>query len=108
VFQPDPFSGRSLDEIISYIEIQFQKLANLFSDLEAESIRFTIMYKEPERPQEGMLVYADGTLWNPGYGKGLYVYLSGWEPVTNVTGLQTRINQGYLTLTSYAPTVSNG
>jgi hypothetical protein len=28
----------------------------------------------PEKVEEGMLVYADGTLWNPGSGKGVYVY----------------------------------
>jgi hypothetical protein len=28
----------------------------------------------PERPAEGMLRYADGTAWNPGGGKGVYVY----------------------------------
>jgi hypothetical protein len=28
----------------------------------------------PERPTEGMLRYANGTDWDPGSGKGVYVF----------------------------------
>lgn len=28
----------------------------------------------PARPQEGMIAKADGTLWNPGAGAGVYCY----------------------------------
>ena len=31
----------------------------------------------PARPREGLIVFADGTEWNPGGGKGAYQYLSG-------------------------------
>ena len=31
----------------------------------------------PAKPREGMRVGADGTNWNPGAGKGVYVYYSG-------------------------------
>ena len=27
-----------------------------------------------ERPRDGQIVYADGTNWNPGSGKGIYAY----------------------------------
>lgn len=37
---------------------------------------------EPDRPREGMLVFADGTHWNPGSGKGTYEYKGGaWVPL---------------------------
>lgn len=26
------------------------------------------------KPEDGMLVYADGTNWNPGSGEGIYAY----------------------------------
>ncbi len=29
---------------------------------------------EPKKYQEGALVYANGTTWDPGSGKGVYVY----------------------------------
>lgn len=37
-----------------------------------------------ENPREGMIVYADGTNWNPGYGEGPYVYKNGaWVPLSD-------------------------
>lgn len=40
---------------------------------EQDFVQLTIRYREPERYREGMVVYADGTEWNPGSGKGVYV-----------------------------------
>jgi len=31
----------------------------------------------PERPRDGDVVFADGTNWNPGAGRGFYGYYSG-------------------------------
>lgn len=31
----------------------------------------------PSKKREGMIVFADGTNWNPGTGKGVYAYYSG-------------------------------
>lgn len=36
-------------------------------------------HSEPAKAREGQLVFADGTDWNPGTGKGVYVYQdAGW------------------------------
>lgn len=35
---------------------------------------FPRLYAAPSKPFDGMAVLADGTSWNPGSGKGLYVY----------------------------------
>ena len=41
----------------------------------------------PTKPREGMLVYADGTDWNPGSGAGYYVYYAGaWHPLSGSGG----------------------
>lgn len=40
-------------------------------------LRLEIRRAAPERPRNGMLVYADGTEWNPGSGEGFYGYESG-------------------------------
>lgn len=32
------------------------------------------LYEAPEKPTGGLLVRADGTSWNPGSGRGLYIY----------------------------------
>lgn len=34
-------------------------------------------YAAPGKPQDGMIVKADGTHWNPGSGAGYYGYTSG-------------------------------
>ena len=36
-----------------------------------------ILSVAPAKPRDGMLALADGTNWNPGSGKGMYVYLTG-------------------------------
>lgn len=36
-------------------------------------IQFQVQYKAPEKIKPAMVVYADGTTWNPGAGEGLYV-----------------------------------
>lgn len=40
--------------------------------------------RAPEKPREGMIVFADGTNWDPGGGKGAYVYHegTGWVKMT--------------------------
>jgi len=35
---------------------------------------FPRLYSEPEKPFDGMAVLADGSMWNPGSGRGLYYY----------------------------------
>lgn len=36
----------------------------------------TFLYAAP-KPREGLIAAADGTNWNPGAGKGLYIYYGG-------------------------------
>ncbi len=53
----------------------------------------------PSRPRNGLLAFADGTNWNPGAGRGLYVYDGQWKLLldnTNTTGVWT----------GYAPSVA--
>ena len=33
-----------------------------------------VLHAEPDKVEEGMVRYADGTDWDPGWGKGPYVY----------------------------------
>ena len=46
-----------------------------------------IWHVAPTKPREGMLVYADGTDWNPGSGAGYYVYYAGaWHAMSGGGG----------------------
>jgi len=38
------------------------------------SLRLEPMFAAPLSPPDGMIVYADGAVWNPGAGEGVYVY----------------------------------
>lgn len=64
----------------SSFEDVFRELQNVQIAFEQGELNF-IKYKEwnaePDRPRAGMVVYADGTNWNPGSGEGLYIYKSG-------------------------------
>ena len=59
-----------------------------------------VWHVAPVKPREGLLVYADGTDWNPGSGAGYYVYYAGaWHAMSGgggggggaVTSVFTRI-----------------
>jgi len=39
--------------------------------------RMPTMTAPPADPQNGDLIYADGTSWNPGSGEGIYAYENG-------------------------------
>ena len=45
--------------------------------LEFNILKLAVLYAAPDRPRNGMIVYADGTSWNPGFGQGPYAYLGG-------------------------------
>lgn len=61
-----------LDELKS-VELQFN---------EQDVLDLRPIGAEPKRPRDGMIVYADGTGWNPGSGAGPYVRRAGaWTPL---------------------------
>jgi hypothetical protein len=51
-----------------------QEFANLQRALNEAQPEFTlqILHAQPTRVFKGMVVYADGTDWNPGSGEGIY------------------------------------
>ena len=56
-----------------------QELSSLASQVAGAvpSLRLQKLYAVPARLIEGMLVYADGSTWNPGSGPGVYQYRGG-------------------------------
>ena len=57
--------------------------------------------------QEALLRYADGTDWNPGGGKGLFLYYDDrWHRLKTQDDINIVIPAGNLTLTTTAPTVA--
>jgi hypothetical protein len=60
----------------------FEELKKLEDKLQQlDHIRFAKTYVEPAKLTDGLIVYADGSEWDPGSGIGLYRYEvgTGWE-----------------------------
>lgn len=56
----------------------FTELQRVASEMPKPSVlQLDVLTIEPERPQDGMLAFADGTTWNPGAGRGTYERRSG-------------------------------
>ena len=69
-YTPDVFTGSSLTELRAFLETQLQRIAVEMADM--VSVELRPISREPERPQDGMLIFADGTNFNPGGGAGTY------------------------------------
>ena len=72
---PLVLDAESLTNFGSYVEQEFGAIGRELGEMLTVELR--VSYAAPLRPRIGMLVYADGTTWNPGSGEGLYVYKSG-------------------------------
>lgn len=73
--------GQSTVDLAKYVEDEFAQVA---SSLQGDD-PFNVLFVAPPKPRQGMLVYADGTHWNPGSGEGFYEYTSGglWVPLSD-------------------------
>ena len=59
-------------ELGEYLWREFLRISNALERATALGLEITVI--EPTRSTEGDILYADGTLWNPGAGEGVYVY----------------------------------
>lgn len=70
-------SLNGVDELRDWVQREFLRVAQ--GAQISERVTFNILYAAPPDPVAGMLVFADGTTWNPGSGRGLYEYrTSSW------------------------------
>lgn len=56
---------------------ELRRIANAFADPVVDIVTLDPLAAEPERRRDGMIVYANGTDWNPGGGAGVYARESG-------------------------------
>lgn len=61
-----------IKELVQVLGRELQDIANAYNL--PLIVQVDKSHAEPERPRDGMVVYADGTDWNPGSGEGLYIY----------------------------------
>ena len=64
----------SLRDPQALVEAIQQQFLDLMQQLNSgqEALQLLELHVEPDRPRDGMVVYADGTNWNPGSGEGFY------------------------------------
>lgn len=75
MYNPSFFNGQLPEELqglIDYIHQELSKIQEATSETTVLELR--PIHVEPVRKREGMIVYADGTDWNPGSGAGVYYY----------------------------------
>ncbi len=67
-----PPGGEEVSDLEEYVQDQFSQIEQAFQ--EQDYVFLVKLYVEPSRPRDGLVVYADGTEWDPGSGEGVYVY----------------------------------
>lgn len=75
-YKPAPIPYR-IEDIPRYLEQELRKIAEASTYIQVNHIQLTTLYAAPDKPQEGMIVKADGTTWNPGSGAGIYARVGG-------------------------------
>ena len=55
------------------VEREFERVEQGFNEF-SDALRLVELHAEPNPKRNGMIVYADGTTWDPGSGRGIYVY----------------------------------
>lgn len=75
-YVPGSFKGElTLEALQNYIEDELLAISRHLNETTALELRPS--HAAPGKPREGMIVFADGTDWNPGGGKGAYQYSGG-------------------------------
>lgn len=77
LYTPLPLAGSgvvSVEDLTRQVMNELNFIAEAFSFGLARNVEF--LHVEPSRLREGMVCGADGTDWDPGSGKGVYVYYS--------------------------------
>lgn len=77
MYSPTPLYSTDPADVAAYVQQELQTLAQALSSISVPHITFAELHVAPAKPRDFMVVAADGTDWDPGAGKGLYVYYSG-------------------------------
>lgn len=73
---PPQVTEKDASTVLAYVYDELREIAGSLQGI-AQGQYLPISYVAPTKPREPQVVFADGTSWNPGSGKGLYVYYNG-------------------------------
>lgn len=65
-----PPANLDLDGLRKWVEDEFRNVAR--AAVPVDSVVFRVVSAIPTYAPEGIVVFADGSKWNPGSGRGLY------------------------------------
>ncbi len=65
------------DGLKRWLADELRRIGTQLINPRVNSLQLETTGVEPSRPSNGMIVYADGTKWNPGSGEGFYGYENG-------------------------------
>ena len=72
-YKPAQATPSDLPNLVRYL---FKELTRIAQALSTQRPKAPTLNVEPEKPEEGLMVIADGTNWDPGSGNGLYIYMN--------------------------------
>lgn len=67
----------SFKEYQLWVTEELRHIADAVSELETDLVLLKEWNAEPDKLYNGLVAYADGTNWNPGNGRGAYIYANG-------------------------------
>lgn len=71
-----PVTITTFEDLRQWVDDELHQIARQEGE-GREDLRLRVLYAEPRRPRDGMIVYADGTTWDPGGGVGIYGRIAG-------------------------------
>lgn len=77
-YQPETLPTFHHPEVRALAEFIGRQHRSIAANFEAiDRVSLFKRNKAPDRVENGLIVYADGTHWNPGSGEGFYGYYAG-------------------------------
>jgi len=74
-FIPTTTSASNINTLRNWVSGELLRISNALSKTDIE---IPIINAAPAKPQMGQVIFADGTNFNPGNGRGLYYYDNAW------------------------------
>lgn len=79
MFKPEVLTGaKDLETFMTHLQQELERIG-FESSLPQPGVGILLpeLFVAPQKPRNGLVVFADGTTWNPGAGAGIYAYYGG-------------------------------
>lgn len=74
MYDSTPAPTDSLESLARHVDQELLRVSAALQSMVTPYVQLAVLYVAPAKPREGLVVFADGTTWNPGSGRGVYVY----------------------------------